>query len=223
MIQLSVIVILLAVYLHDMFGGALLWGELSPGAAVACSLVPFLILNLAVWVCMGRFARRVDRTGSMQAVLSADGVARSGRVAATLLHVVAVFIFGWVDAVRSLIGNIVVVDEFVTILPALLSWAWAWWAVEPVERRLREAAIFRVLHTGGAVHPIPTRAQFVWHNVRVHVLLILAPMLVLLAWSEAIDRLATRMGWAHVPRPGAQAGIDVAGGNVAGEYWVTAV
>ena len=57
--------------------------------------------------------------GTTGAVLAADRLARWARWLLLAHFAVLVLVFGWLDTVRSVVGDGVLVDEFVAILPPL--------------------------------------------------------------------------------------------------------
>lgn len=132
--------------------------------------------------------KRLSRQGRWRHVRMAELAVGLSRIGALIVHVVAVLGLGWLDAVRSWVGgNLILVDEVIAMLPGVgvivLGWVW----IYPLEKRMREAALVRELDEGGAVHPIPTCAAFVWEQMRHQVLLILAPVTLIALWSEAAE------------------------------------
>ncbi len=97
---------------------------------------------------------------------------------------------GALVAVRHVIGNLVLVDELIVMLPTLAMLIWAWWAYYPIERRIREAAIIGRLDRGLPVYTIWTRSQFLLSQIRHQMALILAPALLLLGWIEIVQYYA---------------------------------
>lgn len=193
MIHISLILCFLAVVLHDSFFKGSVQPWLGPLPATAVSLLPFFMLITTTHIVIESLGRVLDRTGSWEAVRRADALIARGRLLAVLFHLVNVLLVGWPDAVRSVIGDTIMIDELVIISPVLVTWSLGWWSVEPIERRLREASLVRDLDAGKPLYPIVTRWQFVFSNLRYHVFLLLVPMLLLLAWAETVERAAPRM------------------------------
>ena len=48
-------------------------------------------------------------------------------------------VFGWLDVVRSEIGDLPAIDELIAISPYVMVLVLSWWTWSGVERRLREA------------------------------------------------------------------------------------
>ena len=65
-----------------------------------------------------------------------------------------------------------------------------WWAWYPIERRLHEVALLQRLDRGLPVHLPPGRWPYVLSQLRLHVLLMLVPMLLILAVAEGLGALA---------------------------------
>jgi STE24 endopeptidase len=192
MIHVLLIVCFLSIYLHDLIGQAAWFDSLTPTTAAFCSLLPLIALGAGVHASTARLGRIVDRFGSWHAVARSHNIVRRARGLAVVIHVANITILGWLDAIRSIVGDVVLLDELLAVAPVLLTWTWGWWGLAPIERRVREATLLRDIESGRPTHAIPTRAQFVLSNVRFHVLLLLLPMAALLTWSESLDRLAPR-------------------------------
>ncbi len=155
-------------------------------AAIACLPVALLLAALATG--MRACGRRMTGRRPARAMVAADRMARGTRWVLLAHHAVAVLGFGWLAAVRGVMGDLVLVDELVTILPAVAGLIGTWWVYYPVERRLREALVHRRIDQGRAVFPTPSRLQYVVTQARVHLLFLLVPILVILTLAEIIDR-----------------------------------
>lgn len=166
--------------------------SLLPAQVAVLSLVPMLLLAIATHIVVLTAQRAMDR-GSFRSVAVADRVIAAARFGAVGLHAVNVLAFGWLAAVRSVVGDVILVDEILAVLPAVLVITATWWSFYPIDRSLREHSQMRHLEKGAAVYPIPSRATYVWSNVRHNLLGTAVPMLLLLAWIEGFERL---LGWA---------------------------
>lgn len=160
-------------------------------AAAAITLGTMVAAGLAVQVSAMWAARRID-AGRLRSVRRHDRVVMAMRLACVLAHAVGVLVLGWLDAVRRVTGDIVLVDEAITVLPLLLSFVASWWSSYPLERRLREAVLIRELDEGKPVHPIPSRWSQIVLNIRHQMLLGLLPMLAVTAWTEVLEALHAR-------------------------------
>jgi hypothetical protein len=163
-------------------------------AAAALAWAPVLLVVAATFggveICRSRLA-----CGTTGAVLTADRLARWARWLLLAHFAVLVLVFGWLDTVRAAVGDGVLVDEFVAMLPPLAGVVGTWWAYYPIERRVRDAVLLRQLDTGRAVFPTPTRWEFVLAQLRLHLLFLLVPILLIIALAELIDLAAARWGW----------------------------
>ncbi|MCW5777027.1 MAG: M48 family metalloprotease [Phycisphaeraceae bacterium] len=112
------------------------------------------------------------------------------RPAAVGLHAWNVLAMGWLDAVRAGVGNLLLVDELLAASPPLAVFIAGWWAIYPVERRLREAMLMRRFDEGLHVPALPTRRAFVVQAARHHVLFAAVPVALILGWAETVLRLA---------------------------------
>ena len=168
--------------------GAVPLATLSAPWAVALSLAPQAAIAALLWRRLASLGRRLDETGAPRHLERAHGALARSRWLATLWHGVSVFAFGWLDVVRTGLGDTVGADELLAMAPPLVVFAAGWWAFFPIERRLLDATMLRSLDEGAPVEPPPTRAQFVADRVRHSVLVILLPVAALVVWSEGLDR-----------------------------------
>lgn len=156
-------------------GGASLW-----------TLVPMLLFLLAAWARAIGAGRRLDRVGDARAVTGAERWGAGARFACAAWFVLGVLGFGWLDDVRALVGDPIVLDELLAILPLCVAIIATWWAAYPIERRVREALLFRALEQGRPLHRPPGRVRTVWLATRHHLLFVLVPMTLILSWAEGV-------------------------------------
>ncbi len=97
---------------------------------------------------------------------------------------------GWLTLVRAGVGDLVVVDEALVMLPTLLIVLACWWLHHPIDRRLREATIMRRADQGLPVYPLMSRGRYVFNQARHQLGILLVPLLILMAWSESIQHFA---------------------------------
>ncbi len=158
--------------------------------AVGSMLSIWLVTHALIWVQ----GRRIDRRGDLRAVGRCDAILAASRIIAVLIHAVNVLGLGWLDVVRSQVGDLVLVDEVLTSLPVLLVFVGGWWSMYPIDRRLREAMTIRDLDSGRPMQMMPSRAAYVIAAVRHQAAFILLPVMAIAAWNELIDRGARRFG-----------------------------
>lgn len=84
---------------------------------------------------------------------------------------------GWLDVIRSAIGDRILLDEALAIAPAIVAMSIAWW-----------------WHSAFAMPEAGTqaRAAFVFTQMRIHWPLLLAPVALVLASQEIVERLVPR-------------------------------
>ncbi|CAN5771884.1 hypothetical protein BH11PLA1_BH11PLA1_04670 [soil metagenome] len=151
------------------------------GTAALCG-----IMSLA----SSRAARGLDRTGSFRAVVTLDRTILSSRWLALALHALAVFELDWLGVVRGAVGNVILLDEFIAAAPPLTVIAAGWWALAPIERRLREAGLVGRLDAGKPIYPFPSRRRYLLMQVRHSALMVLIPISLLIVVNESYERLA---------------------------------
>jgi len=183
MMHLLVIAVFIVGNLRDALGVDAPGGLSAPWAAIA-SLAPMAALAgfVAVWAWACR--RRLDATRHVREARRAERVVAWSRPAAVGLHAWNVLAVGWLDAVRAGVGDLLLVDELLAAAPPLAVFVAGWWAIYPVERRLREAMLMRRFDEGLHVPTLPTRRAFVVQAVRHHVLFAAVPVALILGWAE---------------------------------------
>lgn len=217
MLHVLVILMLAAIAVHDVVvrdSAAL--GRHSEGAAgwwtLTVVIVPLMVLSTLAWLVCRAAGTFLDY-GRGRALLTAERTNSAARVGAVCLHAANVLVFGWLDLVRSVIGDVVVIDELMAITPPLLVFCATWAAQYPLEKRVRDAVTLRQLDAGCTVYPMPSRWQFVLGNFRHQVLLSLVPITMLLAWAEGAER---SLDWLASHR-GAASGVLAWLGGVASD------
>ncbi|MFG0274842.1 MAG: M48 family metallopeptidase [Phycisphaerales bacterium] len=197
MIDPIVILLVGAVLVWDgVFAGRT--GAAPGGASLALGMtVPFAIA-LVAHARVAMLVRAVDRDGRARRLLRAERTVSAARVAIGASAAWAIVGEAWLVMVRDRIGDLVLLDEALAILPALLALAWLWAAHYPVERRIRDALVLRSLDTDAGMHAPPTRWQYVLDQARHRALLALVPIGLIGAWVEGVDRalaMAQARGW----------------------------
>ncbi len=188
MIHVGVIVAFLIVYMRDALGAPALEGRLDATGIIAWSLMPLIVMGVTYSAYVRVCGRRIDRRGSHRAVRGAERATRVFLIGALIQHALAVLVFGLLDLVRLWIGNPILLDELLVLLAPVLAMSFAYFVMYPIDRRLREAALFATIERGEPVHPFPSRARFVMLSTRQQVLFLLVPLSAILAWGEGSAR-----------------------------------
>ncbi len=138
-------------------------------------------------VCV-RAGRRMDTFGWGWARSQAELWIMGTRMLAIVVHAIAVLGFGWLGVVRSVIGDIVLLDEAVAVSPMIVFIVAGWWSVYPLDRRLREASLYRELHASADVALMRSRIGYVVNRVRESIGLVLIPIALATGALELFDR-----------------------------------
>jgi len=180
------------------------------GTAFAWTLAPLAAAWLLAHAVIRGSGRRLNRTGDPAALRRAESAAK-GFGFYLFLHAGVAFVsLGWLAAVRSAVGDLVLIDEALAAAPFLAALVAGWWSFAPIERRLVEATMMRSLDLGEPVHPPPTAGQIVTDRAR-HLLGIgLVVIGVIVAWAEIVVRGAGRLAEAGVIGTGDAASAGVA-------------
>ncbi len=190
--QTFVLVLIISLVLHDsglwheqegaFTSQSLSWGA---GSMLALVLLPKLIL-LAVYALLSLRTRAQLATAKRERALRRlDKLSSLVRYGTLALYLVDLFFLDWLGFVRSWVGNRVLIDEVITLLPALCVAAGLWWLYEPIDRALRLVV---------TTHHPRTRAGYVFSQARLHAALPLLPMLAVIGWTEGISAMATEPG-----------------------------
>jgi STE24 endopeptidase len=185
MVQVLLILLFATLHLHDMLGGGAAlelprWlGVVFVGATLGAMWLVFQAL------CV-RWGRKLDQTGNLRVLRSAEHAMLGLRLLAAAVWGFGVFGMGTLSTLRGWIGDLVAVDELLTIAPVPLFMAATWWSLYPLDLRLREALLIRSLDDpqGRPVHPPLTRWQYVSSGVRHQMMLFLVPLTLMTAWQE---------------------------------------
>ena len=187
---LIAIMLVLAVYLaDDLAAWPFAESPLGTKWRLALSLLAFALVVGIAGLIITVLSRRLRRKGSVRAAVWADRLVGWTTWVLAGVHLANIVLLHWVQAVRDVVGDIVIVDELLAVLPVLLAFVAIWWLHYPMQRRIREASMLRRADSGATVYPIWTRRQYVLMQARFHFGLILPPVFLILAWSESVDRL----------------------------------
>lgn len=190
--HLLILALILGLFVHDGM-------DPRPGTDLPLAEARVVLSLLAV-VLLPKFAigaifhaacrwvhRRLARSGAVRRSLRRLDVIRI----ASCIGVVASYAIdlwsGALTGLRRALGDGVLHDELLFLAPTLATLTWMWAAYYPIDRRLRESAILRRLDQGEPLPPLWTRRQFVVHQLRHQVALVLLPLLMVMAWNDAID------------------------------------
>jgi STE24 endopeptidase len=169
------------------------WG-VSRAWVLTIAWAPVLIALMCCMLVVRRSVRKMNRGDGPDSIFTAERFIRYTRWFLVTNQAIAVLVFGWLGVVRSVTGDLVLVDELIAIMPPLVGLFGSWWAYYPVEDRLREALLIRNLDEGRAVYPNLSRGAYVLLQVRLHVLLMLVPILMIVSLREMIEFGAAAIG-----------------------------
>ena len=200
--QLFILAVVLSIFAHDASV------DLSdPASDQKMTLWPIAILSfLHLFLAVAYYGvcrmvyRRLEQP-RVELVLSwLDRLTAVYRSTVLLFFMVGLW-YGVLKLTRVILGDLILIDEFLTLIPPLGMIIWSWWSYYPIDKRLREAPLIRRLDTGLPVHSIWTRWQYLLFHVRHQIALMLVPLLALMALSELINR--------YVPDRWSALGIDL--------------
>lgn len=197
MTQLLLIGVFVVVLVHDVSGVAAV-PPVKPWVAGALVAGSMLVIWLASQAYVWRCARRLDREGRAILAWRAERAVSASRVLATIVHGASVAWLGWLEAVRSLTGDLVLVDEMICVLPPIAVFVAGWASLYPIDRRMREAMMIRSLDEGRPIVGYVPLGSHVMSFVRHQLALVCVPVLLVLGWAETVSMVGVRL-W-DVPR-----------------------
>jgi Zn-dependent protease with chaperone function len=162
---------------------------------VTVLIVPLVALGLQ-WLAVRSAERAMDQgdASAARAFARADSIMAAIPWIALLATAIATLALDWVPAVRRVVGDWPAVDELLAMLPAFAAMAASWRIHEPIERRVRDAALIRDLDAGVPISTWRSPTRFVLGRVRTNILLLLAPLLTVVALTELAEPLV-RSAW----------------------------
>ncbi len=166
--------------------------EMCRAHVLPITLIGFGVIIVALMILIVFCERRLSRTGRAVWVRIADRGLLLGQWSCALWLGFACYALGWLAFIRERVGDLILIDELLALLPGVVALAALWAAFWPVERRLREATHFGRLESGEPVHEIPSRWQFLSDQLRTHAGPTLIAALLLFAWIETVDLIAVR-------------------------------
>lgn len=179
----------MGVLLHDNVRGAVAGATDAPhpwftllGAALPQAIIVLISLTATF-----RGTRRFERTRQPEHLLAADLTPRLLWLSAAA-HCWAIFFGHWAELVRSVVGNIIALDELLICAPALLCTVGLIACRYSVERRIHELMLVSSIDRGEPVAPLPARARWVSLQLRHQLLVVLIPLVLTSGWGEAVTR-----------------------------------
>lgn len=193
--HLFLLALVFGIFMHDNVRGEAQATTLSYGGIelLAITMLPKLLVGLAYASACVLTRRRLGQSDSHRAIRRLDRIGTLCRATLLVLYGLDLFL-GGLQALRIALGDLVLVDEMLIMLPMLAVLVWMWGAYYPIDRRLRESPMIRLLDDGEPLPPIWTRGQYIVNQLRHHVALILLPLLALMAWTDLLN-VARNNGW----------------------------
>lgn len=191
--QVYIIITVALVYIADETGLVdsdwPLFINLKPINAILLGLAIFLAISLISSLTLKYLYTKINKTGSNRALNLSELVLKLTTIVSLLAHANNIFVLNWVKNIRLLIaGDWILIDELLNFAPPLLILIIMWWAFYPIQNRLREALLIRQLDEGSTIYPYWSRFQYVFSHIRMHFVLLLLPILIILTWSELIEK-----------------------------------
>jgi len=186
MFHIVLIIIFASVLLSDAGAGGEAALDLPPLEAVALGLSPLLIAG-ALYALAARIALRLFETGHRMTALRLTNAATvAANLIAAAWGAASILWIGMLTAVRTLVGDLLLIDEILVTLPPILLPLACWWLAFPIERRVRESLALRALETDEPIPAMPTRWRFFSDRVRHQALIFILPLYLIFAWSELL-------------------------------------
>jgi STE24 endopeptidase len=202
MVQLLTIIAFVALHTRDAIWSSPQFPQGWDGPILAASRFSTIALVFSLFsLCavIGHVAcllagQRIDRTGSIMSIAVVERTLLVVRVAASMLFIASLFVLDWLGVIRSLIGDLIALDEILCLTPLFGVFLASWASAYPIDRRLRDATLLRRLDQSLPIDPGPTRSQSVIAHARLSLALIALPVLLIGAWREVVQRFQTHTG-----------------------------
>lgn len=186
----------LCLVVHDMIGEPVFYGSLGAPLASGITLVALLAPVLRGRRSFKRLLARGASRGELGTIARAERRLRSAQRLLCVVFIVCVLAVGWLDAVRTLVGDLVLADELLALVPLLVLRWWTHTAQHRVERLVYGAGILGRIDRGDPVYALPGPASFAAGLIRQELALSVIPVLLLLGWAELLDRVLAARGLA---------------------------
>lgn len=109
---------------------------------------------------------------------------------ATVLALFAVdLVTGGLLVIREQVGNLVMIDELLLLLPTVAMLLWHWYVYYPVDRVLRQGMLIKRAAAGMPTRAVWSRREYVTTQTRHQLGMIMLPLLLILSWIEFSERL----------------------------------
>lgn len=159
----------------------------NPPAAAAITLAALATIVLIADIAARQGLARMDRTGNIRAGLRALATTRHARRAIVIAFGLCVWPLGWLDAVRTLVGNRILIDEALAIAPPLVAMLATFASAHRIETRLHHATLLRQLDAGTPIHAGPALLTRLALVVRQQYALVLLPVAIIATLAESLD------------------------------------
>lgn len=184
--QLLLLALALGVLVYD--GLMIAPPEWTTPVVLAAVVLPKLVVGGLYWAACITVRRRLGDPGAIARLKRLDRLTSGLQYFTLALYAVDLYL-GLLPRVRTAIGNLILIDELLVMLPTLALLLWAWWAYYPVDAKLRESGLIARLDAGLPLYPIWTRTQYMIAQVRHQVVLVFVPVLAIMAWIETVEQV----------------------------------
>jgi Zn-dependent protease with chaperone function len=186
------IILAMGLLLHDAYGPFVGFAQDSSITALAVLILPklfflFLYQRLCTKALERPTTRRLKRLDRLGTIL------KNLLLASYALDLAG----GCLNWIRASIGDWILLDELLVLLPTLVTQLLLWRLYYPVDRKLREAMAFAAIDSDEPVTPVWTLRQYMLAQVRHSLLIPGVPLLILLGWTEALNLAPER--WMTLP------------------------
>ncbi|MDG2423631.1 MAG: M48 family metalloprotease [Phycisphaerales bacterium] len=162
------------------FGLATDWLEGHPGLVALLAILPPIVIVLLVWLRCSVDARRIQ-AGRFDVLPGAALLMRVAQMLVILNAITIILLLDWLVIVRLQLGDMILLDELIAILPGLGGLFFLGLAWFPLERAMA------IRHGASVRGPL----SFAWSQFSIHVLLLLLPAMIILASIETIEWLSS--------------------------------
>ena len=191
-----ILVLFVGLFLHDaLSAGAAqdqsmlpVLGPISDGWLIPSILAPKLIIALLFHGFVRRTIRTINDSHDSTALRRLESRGSRLRQLLIISYLVDLLLLGGLLRLRAVMGDCILIDEILIILPPLATTFAMWLSYYPIEARLRQATFMTRMERGLPVQ-IFSRGQYLLAQLRHQWALMGVPLLLLAGWSETVQHL----------------------------------
>ncbi|QQE12290.1 M48 family metalloprotease [Planctomycetota bacterium] len=186
MVQMLIILLVLAVFLNDTIEVPTAIDS-TESKWIMGMWITSLILSGLLYLILSKITYLKLGTGKERSTLKRfDRFTMVYRILITGITFGAM-IGGTLNIIRNWFGSFFYIPDLIFIAPAIGLYIWGWMCHYPIDRRLRESSLIRMIDDDQTISNLPSMRTFIFNHVRHEVLLVLVPLMLILLWAQLTE------------------------------------